>query len=77
MGTGAAVGIGQREILHRVYEHVRRDGADVKAAQVVFSAHIEALIGRRFRAAKAVNEAGLEAHAQGVLVIKRFPLRES
>src|SRR4029077_3527727 len=40
-------------------------------------AHIEALIRRGLSAAKAVDEAGLEAHPQSVLVIQRFPFRES
>src|SRR5262249_19075465 len=75
-GNSAAVRIGQLKRLYRVHENVRRDGAHVKAAQVVFSAHIEALVRRRFSPAKTVDEAGLEAHTQRVLVVQRLPLCE-
>src|SRR6478752_1618295 len=35
-----------------------------------------ALVRRGLRPGKAVDEAALDAHAQRVLMIKRFPLRE-
>src|SRR5579884_3774213 len=74
---GTAVWIGQLEILHCADKNVGRNGSDIETAQIIFTAHVKALIRWSFCTAKPVNKAGLEANSEGVLVVERLPLRES
>src|SRR5713226_8478229 len=69
LGDGGAIGVSQRDDALVRQKGDRSDGADVEAAQVVFSARIEALKGWRDHAAVAGQEGSLEIQANRIVLV--------
>src|SRR5205807_1962734 len=64
-------------ILDRVYENVRRDGADIESSQVVIATQVKALIRRRYSPLPAADEASLNVHSKPVLPVQGLPSGKS